>query len=144
MSAALLRNEVIVSAEDLRSVRDEFENHAAEITGFAAVLANGETRELPKELSAIFNLTLRTLAANGSVSVATLPDELTSNTAAEVLGVSRPTILKLANEGQIESFKVGSHRRFKREAVLAFKARREQARRVAMEEFLKVEDELGD
>ncbi|MHC6177271.1 excisionase family DNA-binding protein [Glutamicibacter sp. X7] len=142
MSATLLRNEVIVSAEDLSSVRRELENRTAEINGFAAIFSDGKTRELPHELSQIIELALRTLATNGSVSVATLPEELTSSTAAEVLGISRPTVLKLAREGQLDSFTVGSHRRFKREAVLEFKKQRELARREAMRKLLDLEDQL--
>jgi len=142
MSAALLRNEILVSSNDLVSVRHEVASHQAHIKNFAAVMSNGETRELPSELSKIINLAFQALAANGSVTVATLPDELTSNTAAEVLGVSRPTLLKLAKDGKINSFKVGTHSRFKREEVLAFKAEREAARRKALEELLDIEDQL--
>ncbi|MEU3333009.1 helix-turn-helix domain-containing protein [Glutamicibacter creatinolyticus] len=142
MSAALLRNEVLVSSDDLVSVRHEVASHQAHIKSFAAVMSNGETRELPSELSKIINLAFQALAANGSVTVATLPDELTSNTAAEVLGVSRPTLLKLAKDGKINSFKVGTHSRFKREEVLAFKAEREAARRKALEKLLDIEDQL--
>jgi excisionase family DNA binding protein len=93
-------------------------------------------------LSKIIDLAFHALAANGSVSVATLPEELTSNTAADVLGVSRPTLLKMAKDEQIPSFKVGTHRRFKRDDVLAFKSQREQSRRTAMQELLDIEDQL--
>ncbi|MHC6177267.1 helix-turn-helix domain-containing protein [Glutamicibacter sp. X7] len=142
MSATLLRNEVMVSAEDLTSIRHEVKKHMAEANGFAAVFANGEMCELPQELSAIINLGLQSLATNGSVSVARLPEELTSTTAADIPGISRPTMLKLARERQIDSFKVGSHRRFKRDAVLEFKEQRELTRREAMHALLHAEGQL--
>lgn len=144
MSATLLRNEVIVSSEDLTTVRHEVESSPAGVKGFAAVMFNGDTRELPPELSKIIDLAFRALAANGSVTVATLPDELTSNTAADVLGVSRPTLLKLAKNGEIASFKVGTHTRFHRNEVLAFKSQREATRRKALLELMDIEDQLED
>ncbi|MGR6902675.1 helix-turn-helix domain-containing protein [Glutamicibacter creatinolyticus] len=144
MSATLLRNEVIVSSEDLTTVRREVESSPAEVKSFAAIMSNGDTRALPPELSKIIDLAFRALAANGSVTVATLPDELTSNTAAEVLGVSRPTLLKLAKNGEISSFKVGTHTRFNRDEVLAFKTKREVTRRKALVELMDIEDQLED
>ena len=102
------------------------------------------TRELPPELSKIIGQAIRTLAVNGSVTVGTMPDELTSNTAADFLGVSRPTLLKLAKSGKVESFKVGTHTRFKRDDIVAFKAKREEARREAMKELLDMRDQLED
>lgn len=142
MTATLIRADVLVSTEDLTTVRHEIESEPAGLKGFAAVMSNGETRELPPELSKIIDQAFRALAANGSVTVGTMPDELTSNTAADVLGVSRPTLLKLAKNGEVESFKVGTHTRFKRGDVMAFKAKREEARREALMELLDIRDRL--
>lgn len=138
----LNRAEVLVTTEDLTTVRHEVASAPAGLAGFAAVMSDGSVRQLPPELSKIIDKAFRALAANGSVTVGTMPDELTSNTAAEVLGVSRPTLLGLARAGDIESFKVGTHTRFKREAVMELKAKREAARRVAMNELLELEDQL--
>ncbi|MGO2542675.1 helix-turn-helix domain-containing protein [Specibacter sp. AOP5-B1-6] len=138
----LNRAEVLVTTEDLTTVRHEVASAPAGLAGFAAVMSDGTVRQLPPELSKIIDKAFRSLAANGSVTVGTMPDELTSNTAADVLGVSRPTLLGLARAGDIESFKVGTHTRFKREAVMELKAKREAARRVAMNELLELEDQL--
>lgn len=143
MTATILnRADVLVTKDDLNTVRHEVDSTPAGLVGFAAVMSDGTARALPPELSKIIDKAFRALAANGSVIVGTMPDELTSNTAADVLGISRPTLLKLAKADEIESFKVGSHTRFKREAVTAFKAQREAARRVAMDELLALEDQL--
>ena len=144
MSATMLaRTDVLVTTEELTTVRHEVEA-APGVVGFTAVLSDGTTRQLPPELSKIIEKAFRSLAANGSVTVGTLPDELTSNTAADVLGVSRPTLLKLAKDGEVESFKVRSHTRFKRDAILQFKSKREEARRKAVFELMDLEDELGN
>jgi len=142
MSAVLSKADIMVSAEELISVRHEVDIAPADIAGFAAIMADGETRELSPELSRIIARAIRTLALNGSVTVGSLPDELTSNTAAEVMGVSRPTLLKMAKAGDIDSFKVGSHTRFKRDDVMNLKAKREVARKAAMMDLLEIRDEL--
>lgn len=142
MSAAQSKADVIVSAEELSSVRHEVEKRPGDIAGFAVIMANGETRELPPGLSKIIAQTLESLAANGSATIGILTDELTSNTAAEVLGISRPTLLKMAKAGDIASFRIGSHTRFKRADVLELKARRESERNKAMMELLEIREGL--
>lgn len=144
MTSTLIKADVLVSAEDLTSVRHEIESEPAGLKGFAAVMSNGETRELSPELSKIIGQAFRALAAHGSVTVGSMPEELTSNIAADVLGVSRPTLLKLAKNGEINSFKVGTHTRFKRSDVMEFKVKREEGRRKAMEELLDIRDQLED
>lgn len=143
MTASILtRTDVLVTTEDLTTVRHEVDAAPMGLAGFAAIMSDGTVRKLPPELSKIIDQAFRALAANGSVTVGIMPDELTSNAAADVLGISRPTLLKLAKAGELESFKVGSHTRFKREAVTAFKAQREAAHRVDMDELLTLEDQL--
>lgn len=84
---------------------------------------------------------LRSLIANGEVVIARMPEELSSSTAADVIGVSRPTLMKWANQGRIPSFKVGSHTRFKRDDVLSFKRDRAKAKSDAFERLRQFEFE---
>lgn len=68
------------------------------------------------------------------------PDEHTSNNAADALRVSRPTPLKLARSGEVPSSKVGSHARFKRDDVIAVKAKSEGVRREVLLELMELQD----
>lgn len=83
--------------------------------------------------------TLLSLVANGEVAVARMPDELSSSTAADILGVSRPTLMKWAKEGKIPSFKVGTHTRFRRDEVLELKRLRAKNRSDAFDELREFE-----
>lgn len=56
--------------------------------------------------------------------VAAVPEELTSVEAAKMIGVSRPTLIKMARTGEIPSRMVGTHTRFLTEDVRAFLRRR--------------------
>lgn len=58
-----------------------------------------------------------------------MPAVLTTTTAAGILGISRPTLMKLIDKGEIPSHKVGSHTRLKAVDVYsALRARRERER----------------
>ena len=67
------------------------------------------------------------------VRIGPRPEELTSTFAAELLGVSHPTLMKWARAGEIGSFAVGSHTRFRREKVRRVRALRSQQRAAAHE-----------
>ncbi|WP_218121324.1 helix-turn-helix domain-containing protein [Actinomyces ruminicola] len=78
---------------------------------------------------------LASIAEHGEVTIGRVPDELTSTVAADMLGVSRPTLLKWSRDGVIDSFKVGTHTRFCREDVVRLRYERERERRRAFEEL---------
>lgn len=92
---------------------------------------DGSEIELPDRIQKMLLGTLAAVAETGEASVGRVPEELTSTVAAEMLGVSRPTLMKWVGEGRIASFKVGSHTRFKRGDVFALREERTKERRAA-------------
>lgn len=131
------RNQIILSDNEATAVhavaREEPET-------LAWVHADGSTTDLHPEVAALVRQALEVIATAGSVSISVLPQELTSNVAAELLGISRPTLLKLAREGKIDSFSTGSHTRFSQEAILKFKDAREKQKKQLLGEI----QELGN
>lgn len=93
--------------------------------------SEGREIDVPKVVQETILKALKALSEHGEVSIARMPEELSSNTAADILGVSRPTLMKWAKEGKIRSFKVNSHNRFKRDDVLEFKRARTKQRAAA-------------
>lgn len=102
------------------------------------------TTAVPRELATIMGRILEVMANGGSVVVGSLPEELTTTVAAEQLGVSRPTLMKLIRDGELQAHKVGSHNRVKTADVLAFRRERLRRQRVALDELRALEDELDD
>ncbi|UBI09538.1 helix-turn-helix domain-containing protein [Corynebacterium coyleae] len=82
---------------------------------------DGDEVDLPKDVQKTVLAALQSIIENGEVAIMRMPAELTSTSAAEILGVSRPTLMKWAKEGKVDSFKVGTHTRFNRGDILALR-----------------------
>lgn len=128
MTAMLTAGNITIDETDVRLAEE-----TPRPRGATVVLRDGDGEEiqLPDRIQHMLLATLASVAQTGEATIGQLPDELTSTVAAEVLNVSRPTLMKWTREGRINSFKVGSHARFKREDVLRLQAERMEERRVA-------------
>jgi excisionase family DNA binding protein len=72
-----------------------------------------------------------------------LPEELTTNQAAEVLDVSRPFVIKLVRRGELPCRMVGKHRRIPSAAVLEYRERMFQQARTAADEMVQLSQDAG-
>jgi excisionase family DNA binding protein len=70
--------------------------------------------------------------------------EMSSSSAARVLGVSRPTLMKLVNDGLLPSRKSGSHHWFSREAVERLAEIRHAERSQAFAELRELDEALEE
>lgn len=98
---------------------------------------------VPKELAGILPAVVRTVAAGGTVTIGSIPEELTTTSAAELLGISRPTLMTLVREGQIAAHKVGTHTRLDTADVLAYRDRLRNRQRVALQKLRDFEEAEG-
>lgn len=139
MPAAVMTDErVIISEQTARDAHNTAVPHDASLV---LKSADGREQELPPNVEQILMATLCAMAEGKSARISTLPEHLTSTVAADLLGVSRPTLMKWVKDGDIEPFKVGSHNRFQRDEVLALKAKRKIQREEAFDKLRALEDE---
>ena len=94
---------------------------------------------LPRELGVLLQEVLRAVAAGSTVTVVTAPSVVTTSTAAAMLGVSRPTLMKMIGDGALPAHKVGTHTRLRAEDVLEVKRARRARERAAFEALLEAE-----
>lgn len=70
-------------------------------------------------------------------------EQFTTTEAATVLGLSRPTLLKLVDFGEIDLAKVGTHHRIPGEPILAFQRARKARRAKAAEALAEFCSNIG-
>jgi len=101
------------------------------------------TLVVPAELVPLVTRVLQAVARGDSLSVVTFPEELSTAVAADQLGISRPTLMKLIAQGEIAAHKVGSHTRVKSSDVANFRKARLERQARAFQELQELDDQLG-
>jgi excisionase family DNA binding protein len=95
---------------------------------FLAGPEEGDQVELPATVYRVLLQVLEALEAGKAVTVAPQSQLLTTQQAADLLGVSRPTVVKLIDDGELPAETPGTRRRLvKLDDVLAHRARRREA-----------------
>lgn len=107
-------------------------------------LAKGAEIELPQSAIAVLRLAVEALGQGDAMSLVRVDRELTSQRAADLLGVSRQYVARLADGGEIPSMTTeGGHRRFSLADVLSYRQRRDANRRRAIGELMDLTEEYG-
>lgn len=105
-------------------------------------LNDGSEITLPQHLSDLMAFVLQGVT-QGDLRIQSIPDELTTRTASELLGISRPTLMKMVKDGLVPSHQVGSHHRFRFMDIAELRAQREAQRSEALDQLLELELEHG-
>lgn len=98
---------------------------------------------VPGVVVALLQQLLTPLSRGDGVLLVPVHKELTTQQAADVLGVSRQYLIRLLGEGHIPFSRTGTHRRLRYEDVLAYKEKRDAERRAALDEMAQMTQEAG-
>lgn len=92
----------------------------------------GEQRPIPSELFQVLEQVANALALGDGVTVMPYSSRLTTQQAADFLGISRPTLVRLLESGEIPFETVGRHRRVRLRDIDEYQRRSRAERRVAL------------
>ncbi len=128
-----------------RASAGELSRLLAERSGVARarVQLDGHELILPRSALSLLRDLLTELAAGNAVTVVPTHAQLTTQEAANLLGVSRPHLIKLLESGELEYHMVGKHRRISFPDLTAYKQVRDSRSRDALDELTREAQELG-
>lgn len=86
---------------------------------------------------------LKEISQGRPISIVPVATEMTTQAAAELLGCSRPHVVKLLEEGKIEYTKVGKHRRIKYEDVVKYQKEIKAKQKRIISETMELDEESG-
>lgn len=86
---------------------------------------------------------LKATSQGKPISIVPIATEMTTQAAAEILGCSRPHLVKLLESGEIPFTKIGKHRRVKFEDVMTYKKAMKEKQEALIIEMMKSDEESG-
>lgn len=132
---------VPISNKDQREIQDIYQK--LRTADAKLVGPDGKTQVLPNTLYSFLCTLLADLKAGHSVTILQSNADLTTVEASKLLGVSRQFLIGLLGKNEIPYHMVGTHRRLYARDVLAYKAKRDTARRKTLDDLARAEYEEG-
>ena len=127
----------VVSEKDQREIQQLYEK--LRMAEAKLVGPDGKSQVLPNNLYSFLCRLLDNLKAGHSVTILQSNADLTTVEASKLLGLSRQFLIGLLEKDEIPFHMVGTHRRLYARDVLAYKAKRDTARRKTLDDLAQAE-----
>lgn len=98
---------------------------------------------LPSSVSECLERVIEVLARGEAVTIVPVGRDLTTQSAANLLNVSRQYLVRLLEAGKIPFTRTGRHRRVRLKDVAAFKKRRDKDRKRSIDKLAEMTEEFG-
>lgn len=102
-----------------------------------------EKLQIPSRALELLNEILKAMSQGTPISIVPIATEVTTQKAAEILGCSRPHLVKLLENGELDFIKIGRHRRIKFEDLVHFKQKMKAEQKRRLIEMMNGDEELG-
>lgn len=135
--------EVRTAVEGLPQIKEYLATHSDSVIRLVVAGEQDKTLVVPRGAVELLARILAHMASGQGVSVVPSHAELTTQQAAELLNVSRPFLIGLLEDGEIEYRKVGKHRRIRAQSLMSYIAQDDVQRREAAEELTRLSREMG-
>lgn len=121
-------------------------SHLNQNTGSNIRLALKNSKEeiiVPASAVQLLGDILKAMADGNAVSVVPHTTELTTQSAAKLLGCSRPHVVKLLKQGILPYTMVGKHRRVSLQEVLRYQQRLKKQQKKALVSMMQLDEQAG-
>lgn len=138
----LSKPERILASKSYHALSSVLENLTSEKTEIEIE----ETKDkivVPVKALKLLNDVLKAMGQGKIVSLVPMATEVTTQKAAEILGCSRPHLIKLLQEEKIPFTKVGRHRRIKFEDVMEYKNKTKEEQKQHLIDLMKFDESQG-
>ncbi|ROP74359.1 helix-turn-helix domain-containing protein [Curtobacterium sp. PhB115] len=133
------RNDLIGLAQLLHEIeREALAGRTAELRA-----PDGRVRAIPAEVFEVLEQVADALASGSGVTVARNDTQMTTQQAADFLGVSRPTLVKYLEDGSISFERRGRHRRVLLRDLVSFQEHFRIRRRAALRAAAREDQAMG-
>ena len=129
----------INSYNQLSSILEQIDSEDAEIE----IEETREKIKIPLRALKLLEQILKAMSLGKPFSVVPVATEVTTQKAAEILGCSRPHLVKLLEEGKIEFTKVGKHRRIRYDDVFCYKNLMKENQKKHIIDMMNFDEEKG-
>lgn len=123
----------------LASVLEQLESEQPEIE----IEVTAEKIKIPMPALMLLGEILKAMGEGKMISLVPIATEVTTQAAAEMLGCSRPHLVKLLEEGKIEYTKVGKHRRIKFDDIANYRKEMKQKQKQLLIDIMNADEETG-
>lgn len=104
---------------------------------------SNEKIKLPLTALKFLNEILKSMSEGKPISIVPVATEVTTQKAAEILGCSRPHLVKLLEDGVISYTKIGKHRRVKFEDIMIYQKKMKAHQKQHIIDMMHADEETG-
>jgi excisionase family DNA binding protein len=123
----------------LASVLEQLNSEQPEIE----IEETAEKIKIPLPALKLLGEILKAMGEGKMISIVPIATEVTTQAAAEILGCSRPHLVKLLEEGKIEFTKVGKHRRIKFDDIVKYRQEMKRQQKQHIIDIMNADEESG-
>lgn len=127
------------SYDALASVIEQINSEQPEIE----IEETSEKIKIPLSALKLLGDILKAMGQGKLISLVPIATEVTTQSAAEILGCSRPHLVKLLEEGKIAFTKVGKHRRIKFDDIMKFRGKMKEQQKQNIIDIMNLDEETG-
>lgn len=127
------------SYDALASVIEQLNSEQPEIE----IEETSEKIKIPLNALRLLGDILKAMGQGKLISIVPIATEITTQAAAEILGCSRPHLVKLLQNGKIAFTKVGKHRRIKFDDIAAYKKQMKEQQKQKIIDIMNSDEETG-